>query len=615
MIRSATTDRIADTLSRGGSLWFESAFCNGLEAGGLLFSNPIEVIQLTSLSGLKNFFETLQEKHAQGYYLAGWLSYEAGYGFEHTLFAADTVPQSSVPLAWFGVYNTPDRLSPKAVTELFSDNESPSLESVSFNLTQNEYAHTIRILKDDIAAGNVYQVNFTGRYRFTLTSSAQSLFRTLRSAQPHSYRAFLKTGTRTILSFSPELFFKTNGSHIETMPMKGTAARGSTPEQDNQLKESLSQCQKNLAENLMIVDLLRNDLGRICKSGSVSTKGLFVTETYPTLHQMVSTIHGEQRENIRLYDLFKALYPCGSITGAPKIKAMSRIQTLEAEPRGIYTGAIGFINPDRTMVFNVAIRTIELSGNKGTYGTGSGIVWDSDPQNEYQECLLKAKILTDIATPTFNLFESILWTGHYHWLQEHLDRLASSAQVLKFPYQKAAAMQLLTGLEATLHQRGTRFKIRLTLSLQGTFTADYDPIEVQHLLTPVRLCLAAENTDSTDPLLCHKTTSRKLYDSYYQAARKKGYDEVIFQNERNEVTEGAISNVIIRKGSHFYTPELSSGLLNGIYRQYFLTTRPTAREKTLTLQDLLTADALYIANSVRGIRQAIFTKKTIQVDQ
>jgi len=613
---SATTHLIADTLTREGSLWFESVFSKGFNGGALLFSEPVEVVILSSLSGLKRFFQTLEEKLAERYFLAGWLSYEVGYGFEPTLFSIDAAAIASSPLAWFGVYRSPVHYSERVVQEFFSEHPSASPGEISFNLSSEKYREKILVIKDQIAAGNVYQVNFTGRNRFIFSGSASALFCALRGVQPLSYTAFFNSGESTILSFSPELFFRKHGMVIETMPMKGTAPRGSSFEEDTHFKEGLTQCKKNRAENLMIVDLLRNDLGRICRPGSIAAEELFATETYPTLHQMVSTIRGELREKIGLYELFKALYPSGSVTGAPKIKAMKLIQTLETEPRAIYTGTIGFITPDRDMVFNVAIRTVELSGDEGLYGSGSGIVWDSDPQEEYRECQLKAKILTESSSSHLELFESILWAGRYLWLKEHLDRLVSSARVFGYPCDPAAARMILTQLEEELQDRPkpepqpqpeNRFKVKLTLLFQGLFTTACQPVEVHNPVAPVRLCLAEQSTDSSKHLLYHKTAERGLYDRYYSLAREKGYDEVIFFNERGEVTEGTISNLFIRKGQHFFTPPLSSGLLNGIYRQYFLATRPFASEKILTLPDMLSAAAIYIANSVRGLRRAVFT--------
>ena len=609
MCGSASAHRIASLLSQEGSLWFESAFCQGFHAEALLFSDPVEVVKLLSLSGIEEFFALLEKKLAEGYFLAGWLGYEAGLGFEPSLCAVSAGKLPPSPLGWFGVYREPERFSATEVAEIFAADRpfSPLLsEPLSFTLSEAEYKEKLNILKDEIAAGNVYQVNFTGRYRFSFNGSAPALFGALRAAQPSSYTAFLKTGERTILSFSPELFFRKRGLLLETRPMKGTAPRGLTSEEDSRLREGLAGCTKNRAENIMIVDLLRNDLGRICKPGSVEVAGLFATESYPTLHQMVSTIRGEEREGVGLYELFRALFPCGSVTGAPKIKAMKLVQALEPEPRGVYTGAIGYIAPDRDMLFNVAIRTLELSGTEGLYGSGSGIVWDSDAGDEYRECQLKARILEGATSRSFGLFESILWNGYYLWLEEHLERLASSASALGFSCDKTVALELLRQLEEEMRLAGNRFKVRLDLSFSGAFTARFEPLASPDSGAAVRLCLARHRIDASNPLLCHKTTRREFYDRYYTLAREKGYDEVLFLNERGEVCEGAISSLFIRQGQQFLTPPLHCGLLDGIFRRYFLSTRPFVKEKIVTLDDLKEAEMICIANSVRGLRPALF---------
>lgn len=633
-------ERLAATLATEGTLWLESAFCNEPEGGALLFSDPLEVVTLATLNDIEPFFRRLEEKSTAGFHLAGWLTYEAGYAFEKRLLHGLSPDDSHLPpspLGWFGVYREPERFSAAEVQELFA---SPGLRSdliindLSFNLSEEEYGRKIERIKEQIAAGNLYQVNFTGRYRFTSNGQPSALFAALRGRQPSSYTACINSGGRTILSCSPELFFRRRGSLIETMPMKGTAPRGRNIEEDNRLREGLAGCQKNRAENLMIVDLLRNDLGRICKPGTVEAEDLFTIETWPTLHQLLSTIRGELREGIKLSELFRALYPSGSITGAPKISAMKLIQSLEPTPRGIYTGTIGYITPDSEMVFSVAIRTIELSGKlsgklsrkEGTYGSGGGIVWDSDPQDEYRECQLKAKILigsdrnssaaaSDSGTAPgseagqhLQLFESLLWNGNYLWLDEHLQRLATSAATLGFPCDTAAATHLLHQLEEEMRRGAARCKVRLSLSREGSCSASYEPITVQGSTTPLRLCIAAEPTHSSNPLLRHKTTKRELYDHYFTLARQQGYDEILFHNERGEITEGAISTIFIRKGWQLCTPPLHCGLLNGIFRHYILATRPTATEKIITINDIATADAIFIANSVRGLRPATMCK-------
>ncbi|NTV91962.1 MAG: aminodeoxychorismate synthase component I, partial [Chlorobiaceae bacterium] len=367
--------RIQRLLMNEGTVWLNSSCRAPHEGESLLFSEPLETLVLYSTGGIREFFTRLEHKLDQGHYLAGWMSYEAGYGFEPDRFAEHGVGDSPVPLAWFGVYRSPERFSCAGSEWMFSGisgDEPFMISDFRFTLTPDEYFRAVGRVKEEIAGGNVYQVNFTLRYRFSFSGSPSLLFSALRLAQPGPYSALLNTGGRNILSFSPELFFTRSGSVIETMPMKGTAPRGINSEEDSRLKDGLGRCEKNLAENLMIVDLLRNDLGRICRPGSVHAAELFATQTYPTLHQMVSTIRGEERDDVGFYELFRALYPSGSITGAPKITAMKLIESLEPEPRGIYTGTVGFITPERDMVFNVAIRTLELSGQEGIYGTGSG---------------------------------------------------------------------------------------------------------------------------------------------------------------------------------------------------------------------------------------------------
>lgn len=607
--------QLAERLSKEGSLWFESAFCKGEKYGALLFTDPVEVVTCFSLLDVEVLFRKLEKRVDEGYFVAGWLSYEAGLAFEPALFFEEVRGGLPSPLAWFGVYQGAHSVSGRRVARLFSEAAGlpyyHALSALLFNLSEEEYSGKIEAIKNEIAAGNVYQANFTGRYRFSFNGSQAGLFARMRSVQPSSYTAWLNCGERIVLSFSPELFFWLHGRCIETRPMKGTARRGSTADEDCCMKEELAQCRKNRAENLMIVDLLRNDLGRICRAGSVQAGELFAIETYPTLHQMVSTIRGEKREEVGLYELFRALYPSGSITGAPKIKAMQLIRSLEREPRGIYTGAIGFITPEREMRFSVAIRTVELCGAVGVYGSGSGIVWDSDPEKEYRECQLKANILASPEQPEFELFESLLWCGRYVWLEEHLDRMAASAASLGFLWKRASAEEVLDQLESTMRRSGQRFKVRLSLSAGGEFTALHEPVTLPQAGRVVRLCLAAHRTESSWLLLYHKTTARKLYDRYHALAVQRGYDEVLFLNERGEVTEGAISTLFIQKGEHFFTPPLQCGLLGGIFRSYFLSTRLFAFEKTVTRAELEKADMIYIANSVRGVRSAFFTGETI----
>ncbi len=381
--------------------------------------------------------------------------------------------------------------------------------------------------------------------------------------------------------------------------MKGTMPRGLDSAEDAEAILRLQHDEKNCSEHVMIVDLLRNDLGRICTSGSVHVDDLFSVERYETLLQMTSTIAGTLRPNTSFYDIFRAMFPCGSITGAPKIRTMQIIRELEPHPRGIYTGAIGFIAPNRSATFSVAIRTLVLRNNHAHMGVGGGIVADSIPEDEHRECLLKASFLTRSHHP-FQLIETLLWDREFFLLSPHLDRLESSARYFNFAFDRSAIESQLQALALTF-KPGGRHRVRQLLHPDGTLTLAHAPLLDEP--SPIRVKLSSERTSSTDVFLRHKTTHRQLYDQQYAAARAEGFDEVLFLNDRGELTEGAISNLFLEHSGQLLTPPLASGVLPGIMRRHLLETRPTAHERILTLDDLHTADAIFLCNSVRGIRK------------
>jgi para-aminobenzoate synthetase/4-amino-4-deoxychorismate lyase len=350
----------------------------------------------------------------------------------------------------------------------------------------------------------------------------------------------------------------------------------------------------------MIVDLLRNDLGRICATGSVHVEDLFSVERYETLLQMTSTISGTLRPGVLFHDIFRAMFPCGSITGAPKIRTMQIIRELEPNPRGIYTGAIGFIAPNRSAVFNVAIRTLLMKDGNVHMGVGGGIVADSIPEDEHRECLLKASFLTRAHHP-FQLIETMLWDQEYRLLSLHLDRLQSSASYFNFVFDRSTIQSQLHEL-ARPFVATARHKVRLLLHPDGALTLSNSPLLEEP--STLRVKLSPHSTSSTDAFLRHKTTQRQFYDQQYAAARADGFDEVIFTNEKGEVTEGAISNLFIEQSGKLITPPLTSGVLPGIMRRHLLETRATAEERIITLEDLRAADAILLCNSVRGLRTA-----------
>ncbi|MBN1928956.1 MAG: aminodeoxychorismate synthase component I [Chlorobiaceae bacterium] len=600
-----------DELSRPGSLWFESTCPDARYGDSLLFTDPLEIMTLHSGDDAPAWFAQLESRLDRGYALAGWLGYEAGCLLDPALAGCAWPDDDRTPLGWFGVYRAPERIGPERIgaEDELAAARNYRVSGFGFELGEAEYCQRIDRLREEIAAGNVYQVNFTGRCRFSFDGSPEALYVAMKRRQPSPWSAMLNTGDRLVLSFSPELFFVRQDRVIETMPMKGTAPRMARPEEDRAVREGLSRCEKNRAENLMIVDLLRNDLGRVCVTGSVQAAGLFETQTYPTLHQMVSTVRGELRPATRLHDLFRALFPCGSVTGAPKVKAMQLIGELERSPRGVYTGAVGFMLPGGRTAFNVAIRTIELQGRSGVYGTGSGIVWDSSPRQEYRECMLKTAILSGLAEPDAGsppgIFETLQWNGwEYLLLDDHLDRLTSSAHALGIDSDRSAILESLSGKALELRQLGGRHRVRLTLGGNGVVTVGSEPFVFDTSGKPVRVCIARERADSRDPLLRHKTTAREQYDQALKEATERGFGEALFLNERGELTEGAISNLLLRLDGRWFTPPETSGLLNGVFRRYLLRTRPWITERTLTLDDLRRAEMVLICNALRGLRRA-----------
>jgi para-aminobenzoate synthetase/4-amino-4-deoxychorismate lyase len=375
--------------------------------------------------------------------------------------------------------------------------------------------------------------------------------------------------------------------------------------EDDQQAAWLAADEKNRAENVMIVDLLRNDLGRICRSGSVEVVELFAVERHPELLQMTSTVRGELKAGIGYDEIFRSLFPCGSITGAPKVRTMQAIRELEDGPRGISCGAIGYFAPDDEAVFSVAIRTAVLRDGVARMRVGSGITWDSDAGAEYAECLLKARFLTR-RPEQFDLIETLRWEDGYFLLEPHLERLRASAEYFAFCLDEAKVREALRQ-EAEGLEPGTPHRVRLLLARAGKVSVTSEALSGTGSAVapgPARMMLAGERTESRDVLLRHKTTRREVYDRALREARAGGFDDAVFVNERGEVTEGAIHNLMIAKGGRFVTPAVACGLLPGVYRRWLLERHPEIVEGVVTLEDLRRADRVMVFNSVRGLRLA-----------
>jgi len=568
----------------------------------MLFSRPRAILRADSPDAVLPALQAAEQYRLGGYYLAGYVAYEAGYAFEERLRA---LPAGSGPLVWLGVYDrqVPYALSAGSVSPVCIPSEEARTISPSFWA----YRLAIAAILDYIAQGDVYQINYTGLIAFPFEGDPFSLYRQLRLRQKTDYAAYIRHDTCHVLSLSPELFFQVHGGRITTKPMKGTIRRGRTAGEDRIFAHQLQTCQKNRAENTMIVDLLRNDLGRICMTGSVTTESLFDVERYETLHQMTSTISGQLRQGIGIPDLFRNLFPCGSVTGAPKLRAMEIIHELEYAPRGVYTGAIGYAAPDGDMIFNVAIRTVTVEDGVAVLGVGSGIVADSDPDAEYRECQLKAAFLSpEIPTERFQLVETMRFEQGIRLLRLHLDRLLASAEYFGFRADRELIRKAIQSCVAGLDPEAIH-KIRLLLSCDGTCELDVNAFEADQAV-PVRIGLSVHRVSSDAVFQYHKTTAREAYNSELNHAHEKGLFDVLFLNERDEVTEGCITNLFIETDGRLLTPPVSCGLLGGVYRRYVLETNRDAGEAVLTLRDLRAADRIFVCNAVRGMLPAVLVE-------
>jgi len=558
------------------------------ESGWRAYRQPSQVLQADDPATLAQALAKISRHVKAGGEAAGFLNYEAGYALEPKLHRL--LGEQKGPLCWFGLYEQAFALDAPAIPH---EDAEEIVEGVVSTLSRAQYDQALASIHDLIAAGDVYQINFTYRVNFELKCSAWQLFAALCHRHPVPYAAFVNTGAEQIVSLSPELFFGVRGRHITVKPMKGTADRGLTLEDDAEQGKALETSEKNRAENVMIVDLMRNDLGRICRTSSVRTTRLFEVERFPSVWQMTSTIEGELRDDCAPDSILRALFPSGSVTGAPKIRAMEVISELETSPRGVYTGAIGYFAPGEAQ-FNVAIRTAAVHGNKGTMGVGGGITYDSSAAEEWEESESKAAFLTR-STPDFRLIETLRWEGKFELLEEHLARLRASAEYFGFQFDEDRVRETLQRLAGKLD--GPR-RIRLLLSQDGSLELTHGEFEAGFF---GRVRISPRRVQSTDRFLYHKTTNRKMYNDELALARSAKCDDALFFNERGELTEGAIHNVFVVKNGVWRTPAVACGLLPGTYRSYFLKSCPSVREEVLTLDDLIHADAIYLCNSVRGM--------------
>ena len=565
-------------------LAFEFADSNG-KIKPLTFQNPIKVIRADKIDEVLPCFQLVQDAVDNGYYAAGFLSYESAAAFES---AYRIKEGSTMPLLWFGIFSEPLHHSITGTDPYTLTEWKPSVD-------MDDYNQSILSIKQSIESGDTYQTNYTIRLNSHFQGDDIAYFEKLKSAQASNYCAYINTHEHSILSASPELFFHLKGDKITTRPMKGTIKRGKSAAEDEANAKWLYESEKNRAENLMIVDLLRNDLGMIAEPGTVSVPKLFEIEQYPTVHQMTSTITAQVSTNTKVVDIFKALFPCGSITGAPKISTMNIISDLEQEPREVYCGAIGFITPNNEAIFNVPIRTVMIEHQSGqaTYGVGGGITWDSTTDGEYQEILAKASLLKE-SRPEFQLLESLLLNkGNYFLLEEHLNRLKDSAQYFGFRCDLSDVNNALDAFSKQ-NQHG-KLKVRLLIAKNGDITIEANSLT--HPEAALKVLLASKPIEKDNLFLYHKTTNREIY-SQFQMQKPADIFDILLWNEDGELTEFTNGNVVLEIDGSLWTPSLNSGLLAGTFREMLLK-NGEIREKTLTIADLQKSRKIWFINSVR----------------
>lgn len=560
----------------------------------LLFRDPHQIIianrPMEVVEAIK-FIERLVLD--RGCYAAGFLSYESSGAFDAALLSH---ANQDFPLLWFGIYSKPcSYVLPKP------DFDAYRLEEPVPTISQADYNRAIARIKAYIQSGDTYQVNYTLRLRSRFHGDPFQLFLAMVAAQSPGFSAWIDTGRYAVCSASPELFFRLDGAALTCKPMKGTVGRGRTKEEDLAHAEWLRNSEKNRAENLMIVDMIRNDLGRVAEVGSVHVPRMYEVERHPTLWQMTSTVAATCRRSFA--EIMAALFPCASITGAPKIRTTQIIAELEPEARGLYTGSIGFLAPGRRAQFSVAIRTavVDRQTELVQYGSGGGIVWDSVREDEFREALLKARVLTE-RRPEFLLLETFLWTSEesYFLMDYHLRRLADSADYFGYEVHIDNVREQMIARIPDF--RGASMRVRLLVASDGRPNIQAEPLDEPEENRPLRICLAPNPVNSTDIFLYHKTTCRRAYEEARQAC--PDYDDVLLWNEREEITESSVANVVARIGSDLFTPPRDSGLLAGTFREWLLNTG-RIKERVLRIPDLQKCSKIFLINSVRKWQEAI----------
>lgn len=548
------------------------------------FTKPIKELKTRNLAQVKDLLAQVEDYQQQGYYVVGYVSYEAAPAFEEKL-AVHPAPLMGEYLLYFTVHDSVEKsIMPLTYDEI--DMPSNWKEETS----KEEYEKAIAQIHHHLRQGDTYQVNYTVQLKQAVTANPFAIYNRMVVEQEAGYNAYVEHDEMAVISMSPELFFEQKGCDLTTRPMKGTTKRGLTNQEDLDQAAWLEQDPKNRSENMMIVDLLRNDMNRLSEVGSEHVERLCQVEQYSTVWQMTSTIKSQVRPDVDLVEVFRSLFPCGSITGAPKIATMEIIKNLEPQARGVYCGTIGILLPNGRRIFNVAIRTIQLHKGQAIYGVGGGITWDSTWESEYREVHQKAAVLYRKQVPFQLITTGKISQKHLLFKEEHIDRLRNAGRYFAYPFNPENLLQRIDAECQACHVEKD-YRLRISISKSG----DIDLCCQE--LTPFRpafcqaqLCLQERSLQT--PFTYFKTT----YRPYLTVAKQ----EKIYHNETGELLETSIGNLVLQIAGKLYTPPINLGILPGIYRQHLLE-KGKVEEKVLTLEELAQAEAIYGCNAVRGL--------------
>ena len=555
------------------------------------FTQPIKELKTRNVAEVADLLAQVESYQEQGYYVVGYVSYEAAPVFEEKL-AVHSAPLLGEYLLYFTVHDSVDKSSiPLAYDEVDLPSDWQELTSAE------EYEKAIAQIHHHLRQGDTYQVNYTVQLKQDLSANPFAIYNRIVVEQEAGYNAYVEHDEMAVISMSPELFFEQNDRELTTRPMKGTTQRGVTDQEDLEQASWLEQDSKNRSENMMIVDLLRNDMNRISEVGSEHVERLCQVEQYSTVWQMTSTIKSQLRENVDLVEIFRALFPCGSITGAPKIATMEIIKNLEPQPRGVYCGTIGLLLPNGRRIFNVAIRTIQLYKGQAIYGVGGGITWDSTWESEYREVHQKAAVLYRKQARFQLITTGKISQKNLLFEEQHLERLRTASRYFAFPFDSEDLIQKIEK-ECQTCDANQEYRLRISLSKSGEIEL------IRQILEPLsptfchaQLCLQEANLQQA--FTYFKTT--------YRPYLNLGEQEIIYYNKSGELLETSIGNLVLKISGKLYTPPIRLGILPGIYRQHLLETGQV-EEKVLTLKDLVQAEVIYGCNAVRGLYELFIQK-------